>query len=325
MKKKTQKTLPVAKKKKLGSITKKRTSTQKSASKPARTKKIVATKAKSPVKKVKKTAPQKEIPTKVITAKKVMTPKEVAPKKGATQAIEALPVKPTKAARTTSIKAPSKTKPKVPSLDLKQELSDELIERGKRMTYLTYEELMAFSEKNHISEVEMNEILRLLEKEHVDLIMQDELEQDGVLLDKHEDDEAPHSELKSKLESSLDLSTDQFEEEEFGDENEDEREVIREIGASQITDPVKCYLRDIGKIPLLNKKTEGVIADQIALSKKNSIDALSRFPVIHKEFLTIGEKVQQNVLPIKDVIQFSEFDEENAQMSKKKRKHFLSR
>ena len=130
---------------------------------------------------------------------------------------------------------------------------------------------------------------------------------------------------KTKLESSLDLQADQFDEDdaEESDEEEDEKDQVREIGASQITDPVKCYLRDIGKIPLLNKKTETVIAEKIASSKKESIDSLSRFPVIHKEFVTIGEKLRKTRLPLKDIIQFSEFDEENSPNIEEEKKALL--
>ncbi|HLW72642.1 MAG TPA: RNA polymerase sigma factor RpoD, partial [Candidatus Babeliales bacterium] len=53
------------------------------------------------------------------------------------------------------------------------------------------------------------------------------------------------------------------------------------------------------------------IADQISQSKNNSIEAISRFPFLHKEFVLMGEKLEKNILNLKDFIQFSEFDEEN--------------
>ncbi len=72
-----------------------------------------------------------------------------------------------------------------------------------------------------------------------------------------------------------------------GDDEGIEKYNVRETaGSAQITDGVKSYLRDIGKIPLLNKKTETDIAERIAQGKNESIDALSRFPCIHKEFVT---------------------------------------
>jgi RNA polymerase primary sigma factor len=209
--------------------------------------------------------------------------------------------------------------------DLKKELIEELVEKGKRANFLTYEEIIAFGDKNHLVESEINEILKTLEKEHIDLIMQDELEGEASSLEGLEETEGARLDVKTKLESSLDLQADQFDEDdaEESEEEEDEKDQVREIGASQITDPVKCYLRDIGKIPLLNKKTETVIAEKIAGSKKESIDSLSRFPVIHKEFVTIGEKLQQNSLPLKDIIQFSEFDEENSPNIEEEKKALL--
>ncbi len=206
--------------------------------------------------------------------------------------------------------------------DLKKELTEELIEKGKRTNFLTYEEIIEFGDKNHLSEQEINDILKTLEREHIDLIMQDELDVEAGSLVLEDEAEGARLDAKTKLESSLDLQTDQYDEDE-SEEEEDEKDTVREIGNSQITDPVKCYLRDIGKIPLLNKKTETVIAEKIASSKKESIDSLSRFPVIHKEFVTIGEKLQQNSMPLKDIIQFSEFDEENSPNIEEEKKALL--
>ncbi len=222
--------------------------------------------------------------------------------------------------------AAEKSVVKPATTDLKKELIEELIEKGKRANFLTYEEIIEFGDKNHLLETEINEILRTLEKEHIDLIMQDEMNSEVASLEGLEEEgEGARLDAKTKLENSLELQSDQFDEDEADEEaDEDEKETVREIGSSQITDPVKCYLRDIGKIPLLNKKTETVIAEKIASSKKESIDALSRFPVIHKEFITIGEKLTQNSLPLKDIIQFSEFDEENSPNIEEEKKALLA-
>ena len=177
---------------------------------------------------------------------------------------------------------------------LKKNLLKSLIEKGKRANFLTYEEIIEFGDKNHLVESEINEILRTLEKEHIDLIMQDELEGETASLDGLEEEtEGARLDAKTKLESSLDLQADQFDEDDTEERMKKRKKKNKFVkwAASQITDPVKCYLRDIGKIPLLNKKTETVIAEKIASSKKESIDSLSRFPVIHKEFVTIGEKL----------------------------------
>lgn len=200
----------------------------------------------------------------------------------------------------------------VDELDLKKDLIEEFIEKGKRNAVITYEEVIEFCDKNHLIEQETNELLRTLEKENIELITQEELETSHRDLDEFEGEESLDrgAHIKTKLETSLDLQSESLEdsEEEDSEEEEEEHESRSE---SAVTDGVKSYLRDIGKIPLLNKKTETTIADMISASKKESIDAVSRFPFIHKEFVIIGDKLLKNSLHPKDVIQFSEFDEEN--------------
>jgi RNA polymerase primary sigma factor len=194
-------------------------------------------------------------------------------------------------------------------IDLKKELIEELLERGRQSRVLSYEEVIEFGEKNHLTDTETNNLLRLLEKENVDLAMQEEIDSDDKT---YESDEAAGfskiHDIKTKL-SNIDSDDFASDEEPDLEEPDEEKSMSH---ATQITDPVKCYLRDIGKIPLLNKKTEKVISEKISSAKIESIDALSRFPLIHKEFVLIADRLRKNSMQLKDVIQFQEFDEENS-------------
>jgi len=194
-------------------------------------------------------------------------------------------------------------------LDLKKELLEELILKGKKNNVLSYEEVIEFSDKNDLSEKGTNQLLGIFEKENIELVMQEELDTgnnaDGDLTEK-EDEFSRVQNIKAKISTSLDFDE---EDEKEGDDDEDTAKAGSSV--AQITDPVKCYLRDIGKIPLLNKKTESVISEQIADAKEQSIDAISRFPFIHKEFIIIGERIQKGSIQLKDIVQFQEFDEEN--------------
>ena len=209
--------------------------------------------------------------------------------------------------QTASIIAPGK------GVDIAQELIDALVDKGRRAGILSYEELMDFCDKNHLTETETNDLLRTLEKENVELIMQEELDVDAAAaIESFEKEETPGIDpLKGHLDTSLDYVSEEEAAEEAEHEDEDDVVIRDTSDTAHIADGVKCYLRDIGKIPLLNKKTETVIADQIARGKKESIEALSKYPFIHKEIIQIGERIDHNTLPLKDIIQFSEFDEEN--------------
>ncbi len=206
-------------------------------------------------------------------------------------------------------------------LDFKRELLETLIEQGKTAGHLLYEEVLAFNERNQLTEKEVTDLFKVLDREHIELLMKEDLH--GQSIDTHalEKDDL-ETVIKEKLTSSLEGIDFLDEEEEQG--NEDVPRPVRDTGDNTyLTDGVKCYLRDIGRIPLLTKSTEKIISDQIASSKRSSIDALSQFPVVHKEFLGIGEKLRKNTLSLKDIIQFTEYDEENVPKIGEETKAFL--
>lgn len=207
-------------------------------------------------------------------------------------------------------------------IDFKKELIDILIEKGRENGSLSYEEVIAFNERNQFTEKETSDLFKTLEREHIELLMEEEMH--GPQSDLHDiekDDLGSQAVIKEKLATSLQVD-DLLEMDEEAEE--DEERPVREAGDSTyITDGVKCYLRDIGKIPLLNKVTEKIIADKIANSKRSCIDAISHFPFVHKEFLGIGEKLRKNALALKDIIQFAEFDEENLPKIEEEKKSFL--
>ncbi len=222
-------------------------------------------------------------------------------------------------AKKSSKKAPSSK----PNADLHQELIDGLIEKGRRNNFLTYEEVMEFTDRNHFTEPETNELLRTVERENIELVMLEEIEPSATAeLEEFDKEEESPVHFKTKLETSLELEDE--EELEEAEPEDEEREVVRDAGESaHIADGVKCYLRDIGKIPLLNKKTEAAIAEQIASGKRESIESVSKFPFIHKELVAIGDRLQKGAVALKDVIQFSEFDEENLPKYEEEKESFL--
>src|SRR5690606_3085741 len=128
--------------------------------------------------------------------------------------------------------------------------------------------------------------------------------------------------LKAKLET-YSIESGEFGEEAAEEESDEDDGEIKREAESSIADSVKSYLRDIGKIPLLNKKTETAIADQISQSKQKAIESISRFPFLHKEFILMSEKLEKNTLNLKEIIQFSEFDEDNLPKIEEEKKHLL--
>jgi len=208
------------------------------------------------------------------------------------------------------------------SVDLHKEIIEEFIEKSKEAGIVSYEELISFGDKNNVTDAEINDILRLFEKENIELLTQEELDGGELKKEEFEEEEPARLKLKAKLET-FGLESGEFGEEAEEEDDEDEESETKREAESSIADSVKSYLRDIGKIPLLNKKTETTIADQIAHSKESCIDAISRFPFLHKEFILMSEKLDKNTLNLKDIIQFSEFDEDNLPKIEEEKKQLL--
>lgn len=193
----------------------------------------------------------------------------------------------------------------------RQAIIKKIAEDSQKNRFITYESVMEFGDKYKFNEEETNQLLKELEKRNIDLIMQEELQVGAETEEFVEIEEKTPHKITAKLATTT-LEESEEEVEEADDVDKDESEVVKEIPEiPQIADGVKCYLRDIGKIPLLNKKTETVIAEKIASGKRESIESLSRFPIIHKEILIIGDRLQKKNIALKDIIQFTEFDEEN--------------
>ncbi len=209
--------------------------------------------------------------------------------------------------------------------DVDRELQ-QFLEAARNDGVITYEELAKFNCKHHIADDEINEILRLLDKENVDVITQDEFDaiNDG-LGDFDTEDKPTFGAMQTNLDAAIDA--DEEDNEDASADEEEETVAIDRLQSfgepSQLNDPVKLYLKEIGKIPLLNKTTDKIIADKIAESKRDSIDAISQFPFVAKELLSTVERLERDALYLKELIQFSDFDEDNSPKFESERKKFL--
>jgi len=201
-----------------------------------------------------------------------------------------------------------------------------LLQKGRVEGMLTYEELTAFAQKHMMSEEDYSDVLRLLEKENIDLISREDLLADVSedFLKEEETSFVPNkpTDISSSI-ASVELASDIDPEEEFAEGSEgagDKAKMFSEAG--QLNDPVKLYLKEIGRIPLLNKETESVLAEAIARSKRESIDAVVQFPFVAKEFVGFRERLVRDPLMLKDIVQFSNFDEDNLPIIEEERARF---
>ncbi len=102
-------------------------------------------------------------------------------------------------------------------------------------------------------------------------------------------------------------STQKVEEDFVEEERVEEIEDLDLIGRT--SDPVRLYLREMGRVSLLTREGEVAIAKRIEYGKKEVIRVILNCPMTVKEVLNIGEGVRQGRIDIRNVTNEVEDDE----------------
>src|SRR6478736_4026709 len=102
----------------------------------------------------------------------------------------------------TTAKSSSKKKSKLLN-GPKDESLHFLIEKGKKDGHLTYEEIMEYADKNGLTEQDTEQLFKVFDKEHIELVTADEIEQGEPSIEHLDIEHDSASPLKTKLESSL--------------------------------------------------------------------------------------------------------------------------
>lgn len=176
------------------------------------------------------------------------------------------------------------SKTTIVSIEDRATIMKKIVDDAQKNRFITYESIMEHADRYKFNEEETNQLLKDLERRNVDLIMQEELQVGDQAEDFFELDEKAPAKIVKKLDTAV-IEEGEEEIEDADDEDKDESEVVKELPEiPQIADGVKCYLRDIGKIPLLNKKTESIIAEKIASGKENRLKHYLDFLLFTKKF-----------------------------------------
>ena len=131
-------------------------------------------------------------------------------------------------------------------------------------------------------------------------------------------DEAPSEQLEDMLtmfneidieviDEEAGVSTQKIEEEFVEEERVEEIEDIDLIGRT--SDPVRLYLREMGRVSLLTREGEVAIAKRIEEGKKEIIRVILNCPLTVREVLNIGEGIRQGSIEIRNVTTEVEDDE----------------
>lgn len=152
-----------------------------------------------------------------------------------------------------------------------------LISLGKKKGYLTYEEMNNALPEDFTSPDQIDDILMLFDEMDIEVV--DRPDKAKAIEEVREEEE---------VSPEIDLTP-------------------APIGKTD--DPVRMYLREMGKTLLLTREGEIKIAKRIEEGRREVTEAVCKAAVAVKEILFLGERVLQGRLRVGDLLALNEFDE----------------
>jgi len=182
-------------------------------------------------------------------------------------------------------------------MTIHQEDLEKLLKIGRKKGYITYDELNEILGEDFLQSAQAEEIIEYLQDHNIRIV--DEISQ----------------EVEKELEEEL---------EEVEEEEDEDRIVVASTSYSgdEQEDPVKLYLREMGKIPLLTREQEVYYAQQIELGRKTLRRGLLRTAFLVDRILDDWAGVCNKKKKINEIMDLIELDELDEKEANKKLKEF---
>lgn len=161
-------------------------------------------------------------------------------------------------------------------------LIEKLIEFGKSKTIITWENVTDILGQDFIHTPEMENVLKLLEENKIQLIetdiigLDDSQDDEDIMLEQDDDDLVQEDDTVSEIEKAEKASA--------------KNKLVNNDKESNVDDPIRLYLRDIGKENLLTAEQEVELSKQMEDGNNIIKDVIKHSGIMIPEFFTIAQK-----------------------------------
>lgn len=169
-----------------------------------------------------------------------------------------------------------------------------LLARGKERGYLTYEELNEALPAEDLTPEQIEEAVSTITDMGIDLVeAQEDFESDAEL-EEEESEEPGEPDALAAPDSEYEFEEAPPAEEEVGN--------ISEVDSGRTDDPVRLYLREMGRVELLSREGEIAIAKRIEEGRFMMIEAICESPLTMQAIISWRDALRDNQLFLRDVI-----------------------
>jgi len=150
-----------------------------------------------------------------------------------------------------------------------------ILDYASGKTGITYDEIAVLVGQDFVNSPEMEQVLQLLAKQNVEIM------ESGLELDEDEDDEDVSVE---------DDEDDEPLDDESGDDDSDRSRLVNSDKESNVDDPIRLYLREIGKENLLTAEQEVILSKKMEDGNNIIKDVVINSGIMIPEFFAVAVK-----------------------------------
>jgi RNA polymerase primary sigma factor len=184
---------------------------------------------------------------------------------------------------------------------------EKLLEYAKAKTIITWDEVTDMMGQNFVNSPEMEAVLQLFSENKIQIV-----EPEDILADEEEEESEADTEDDDDI-VAADEEVPLEEEADDGKNGSDHSKLVNSDKESSVDDPIRLYLREIGKENLLTAEQEVILSKKMENGKNIIKDVIKNSGIMIPEFFAVAQKAFTRIDPHEPGRPRKEINEEMAE------------